>query len=116
MGIPFIESYQFGQIIIDGQVHKKDVIIMPDRIISKWWRQEGHLLQTVDIELVLQARPSFLIVGKGAYGKLKIGDDADQALQEAGIQVIAQPTGEAWQTYNEMRETGQVAAALHLTC
>jgi hypothetical protein len=116
MGIPKIESYEFGQAVIDGQVHKKDVIILPDRVISRWWRQESHLLQTIDIEPVLQAQPAVLIVGKGAFGKLKIAAEAEKTLQAANIQVIAQPTGEAWKTYNEMKENGQTAAALHLTC
>jgi len=116
MRIPIIDSYQFGQVVIDGQVHNKDVIILSDQVISRWWRQEAHLLQSIDIDPVLQAKPSFLIVGQGAYGKLKISDEAKKSLQAANIQIIAQPTVEAWKTYNEMRETGKIAAALHLTC
>ncbi|OQY18037.1 MAG: hypothetical protein B6I35_13630 [Anaerolineaceae bacterium 4572_32.2] len=46
-----IESYRFGRIIIDGQTHSKDVIILPDRVIENWWRQEGHALHLDDLAI-----------------------------------------------------------------
>jgi len=33
-----IESYSFGQMVIDGQEYTSDLIIFPDRINSSWWR------------------------------------------------------------------------------
>jgi hypothetical protein len=34
MAVPQIESYRFGRIVVDGQVHTRDVIILPHRVIG----------------------------------------------------------------------------------
>ena len=31
---PKIESYRFGHIVIDGETHTNDVIILPERVIG----------------------------------------------------------------------------------
>lgn len=116
MSIPRIESYRFGHIVIDGQTHIKDVIILPDRVIGGWWRREGHALHTEDLEAVFKAAPEVLVVGTGAHGRMCIADETGQALQAAGIEVIAQDTQAATETYNRLRQERAVAAALHLTC
>ena len=116
MSTPEIESYHFGHIVIDGQAHTKDVIILCDRVIGGWWRREGHNLHPDDLQAVLDAAPQVLVVGQGAFSQMQTGEDTRQALQAAGIELIAQSTGDACQTYNELRERRPVAAALHLTC
>ena len=57
-----------------------------------------------------------LVVGQGAYGRMRVPAETRQALQAAGIELIAQPTEQACQTYNRLRQKRAVAAALHLTC
>ena len=116
MNSPHIDSYRFGQIVIDGQTHNKDVIIFPNRILGRWWRQEGHLLQPDDLETVFEAPPKILIVGQGAYGQMAVAPETEQALRAANIKLIAQPTEQACQTYNQMREQRDIVAVLHLTC
>jgi hypothetical protein len=111
-----IESYQFGRIVIDGQAHHKDVIILPGRVIGGWWRKEGHALHPEDLEAVFEAAPEVLVVGQGAFGLMRVTDETEQALREAGIELIALPTGEAVETHNRLRDERAVAAALHLTC
>jgi hypothetical protein len=116
MGAPQIESYRFGQIVVDGQSYDQDLIILPDRVLGGWWRQEGHSLHAGDLEAVLEARPDVLVVGRGAHGRMRVAPEAARALQAAGVELVAQPTEEACQTYNRLREQRTVAAALHLTC
>jgi hypothetical protein len=116
MGIPRIEAYRFGHLVIDGQAHTKDLIILPDRVIAGWWRNVGHALHTGDLKAVLEARPDVLVVGQGAQGLMQVTSEVEQALKAAGMQLIAQPTEQACQTYNQLRTQRQVAAALHLTC
>lgn len=116
MSAPQIEDYRFGRIVIDGQAHTQDVIILPDRVLGGWWRREGHALHPGDLEAVLDARPEVLVVGEGADGRLQVTPETRRALRAAGIELIAQPTGEACGTYNELRARRPVAAALHLTC
>jgi hypothetical protein len=116
MSAPHIESFRFGHIVIDGQAHDKDLIILPDRVVGGWWRQEGHALYPEDLQAVFQAAPQALVVGQGTNGLMRVNAETRQALQAAGIELIALPTDQACQTYNRLREEQSVAAALHLTC
>jgi hypothetical protein len=111
-----IESYQFGRIVIDGQAHYKDVIILPNRVVAGWWRKEGHTLHPQDLEAVFEAAPEVLVVGQGASGLMRVAPETEQALRDAGIELIALPTKQAVETYNRLRGERAVAAALHLTC
>jgi len=114
--MPHIESYRFGYILIDGQAHDRDVIILPDQVIGGWWRKEGHVLHPEDLEAVFEAAPQVLVVGQGAYGKMRVTPETRKALSAAGIELVAAPTEKACQTYNTLQERRVVAAALHLTC
>jgi len=116
MNTPRIESYSFGEILIDGQVYDQDVIILPDRVLRGWWRKQGHLLQPDDLDAVFEAAPDLLVVGQGAYGRMQVASGTRRALQAAGIELLAFRTEEACRTYNVQRELETVAAALHLTC
>ncbi|UCD97898.1 MAG: hypothetical protein JSV42_13155 [Chloroflexota bacterium] len=116
MPLPHIENYQFGKIIIDGQVHTKDVIILPTRVIGQWWREHGHLLQLPDIHEIIDSDLQILIIGQGASGQMRISDEVFTALESRGIDLIALNTREACNEYNRVSQTKKVAAALHLTC
>lgn len=116
MGTPSIHSYRFGRIVIDSQPYSQDVIILPDRVIPNWWRREGHSLHAADLEDVLAAEPDLLVVGQGAYGRMGVSDEVRQTLEQACIELVAQPTKQACETYNQLRDRKAVAAALHLTC
>jgi hypothetical protein len=108
--------FKHTQIVIDGQTHNKDVIIFPNRVFGGWRRGEGHLLQPDDLADVFAARPKVLVVGQGAYGRMAIAPETEEALQAANIELIALPTEQACQTYNNLREQEGTVAALHLTC
>ena len=115
-GAPTVESYQFGEIAIDGQTYDNDVIILPDGVRPEWWRDKGHVLQPQDLDTVMDARPEVLIVGQGAYGRMRVTRETRESLDDANIELIAAKTADAVNTYNEMRQERKVAAALHLTC
>jgi len=116
MATPKIESYRFGRIVIDGEAHDKDVIILPDRVIGGWWRKSGHVLHPEDLEAVFEADPETLLVGQGANGRMCVTRETEEALAAAGIELVALDTGAAVERYNALREQGNIAAALHLTC
>jgi hypothetical protein len=111
-----IDSYQFGQIVISGQKYTSDVIIFPDRVKKNWWRKSGHELCPDDIAEVLAENPEVLVVGTGASGLVKVLPQVTQSLEAQGIKLIAQPTSEACNTYNQLCQSQKVVAALHLTC
>lgn len=116
MATPEIKSYRFGHLVVDSETYSRDVIILPEKVLPGWWREEGHALHPGDLELVLEAAPEVLVVGQGAYGRMLVTQEACQTLDDAGIELIAQPTHEACQSYNRLRLQRSVAAALHLTC
>jgi len=116
MSIPRIQSYSFGEIIIDGRRYSSDVIVYPDRVDSQWWREEGHLLSPADIWEVLQTPPEVLVIGQGSAGRMDVPVETRRQLQDAGTEVIAEPTEQACRTYNRLRGRRRVVAALHLTC
>lgn len=111
-----IESYGFGRITIDGKEYTSDVIIYPDRVDSSWWRKEGHKLQLVDIQAVLDANPDALVVGTGYYECMKVMPEVEAELQARSIELHVAPTQRACDIYNELKGQKRVVAALHLTC
>jgi hypothetical protein len=113
---PTIESYHFGDLVVDGRHHHQDLIILPDRVLEGWWRKEGHALHPEDLESVFAAGPDLLVVGQGANGRMRVTPETIRALEVSGIEWVAQPTEQACQTYNSLCEQRSVAAALHLTC
>lgn len=114
-----IDSYQFGEIVIDGARYDSDVIILGGAVQSNWWRSEGHSLGVEDLTSVIEAKPSVLVVGCGASRPcgMDVPGATQQFLKEKGIQLEAMGTYKAVEKFNELSEAGvNVAAALHLTC
>ncbi|RJR34268.1 MAG: hypothetical protein C4567_15805 [Deltaproteobacteria bacterium] len=111
-----IDSYDFGQIVIDGRTYRQDLLIWPGHIKSDWWRAEGHLLQIPDVFEALSAALQVLVVGQGAYGRMEVDRELAAYLRDQGIELVARPTREACLAINQMPEGRSWAAALHLTC
>lgn len=114
-----IESYSFGVVVIDGKRYTSDVIVFPERVISGWWRREGHKLAVEDLKEILEMKPKpeVLVVGTGYSGLVKVSREVEQRLEREGIELVAQHTREACETFNRLLSQGKhVAAALHLTC
>jgi len=112
-----IDSYQFGEIIIDGTAYNNDCLILGGTVQANWRRKQGHLLSAEDLQPIITAKPSVLIVGCGASGLMKISDQARHVLLEVDIRLEAADTARAVERFNELSKTGvNTAAALHLTC
>ena len=111
-----IDSYHFGQIVISGRKYSSDVIIFPDRVQDTWRRSSSHQLSLKDIAEVIAENPEVLIVGTGAAGLVKVLPEVKQATEAQGIKLIAEPTGDACNTYNSLSHSQKTVAALHLTC
>lgn len=111
-----IDSYDFGKIVINGKHYTSDVIIYPDRVDASWWRKQGHELHPEDLEGVIKEKPTVLVVGTGKYGLMKVLPETRDFLQSKGIKLIAGKTDDACKTYNQLRDSERVVAALHLTC
>lgn len=112
-----IESYHFGKMTVRGQAHRNDLKIIGGKIVGNWWRREGHALYAEDIDDILYAGVEILVVGTGAYGGMKVTDEAAEALEGRAIELLAVPTEEAVALFNSLHGKGKgVAGAFHLTC
>ena len=116
MKSPKIQDYRFGQMVVDGERHTRDLILLPDRVVANWWRKAGHRLGVEDLRKVLDAAPEVLVVGTGARGLMDVPWETRQAVEAADIELRTARTGDAWQTYNDLRERRRTAGAFHLTC
>lgn len=110
-----IESYDFGRMEINGKLYQKDLIILPDKIIDNWWREEGHLLKIPDLFEIFQIKFEVLIIGTGAYGFMKISEDLIQKLNDMKIDYHVLETPKAVEKFNEIKNKIKVGA-FHLTC
>jgi hypothetical protein len=113
--MPRIEEYRFGRIVVDGKEQTRDVIILPERVVPNWWRDQGHALVLADLEAVLDELPGRLIVGTGASGQMRPDPETMDALRRRGVEVEVAHTDDAVRLFNEA-DTATTAAALHLSC
>ena len=116
MVVNTIDSYQFGQIIINGKQYHSDVIIFPDRLQDDWWRNESHELTLEDISGILTENPEALIVGTGASAQMRVLPEVQREAETRHIQLVVEPTLEACEIYNQLSRFQRVVATLHLTC
>lgn len=111
-----IDSYSFGNIVIDGKSYSSDVIILKDRVISNWWRGEGHELCLKDLKDIEIEKSGTLVVGTGASGMMKVLKEVKDFYNSKGIKLIEEKTEEACRIYNKQSNSRNILAALHLTC
>jgi hypothetical protein len=113
--MPRIERYSFGRVTVDGAEETRDVIVLPDRVIRDWRRRDGHALVVADLADVLDELPGHLVVGTGAYGRMRPEPDVLDELRRRGIDVEVLETADAVERYSGL-DPRRTAAALHLTC
>ncbi|MFC1697737.1 Mth938-like domain-containing protein [Nanoarchaeota archaeon] len=108
-----IESYTFGEFIIDGRSYKHDIKIINNKI-DKW---HNHSLSMDDMEEIFEANPDYIIIGTGASGVVKVIDKIQKEAESRKIELIILLTDEACDKFNELNKKGEnVAAIMHSTC
>ncbi|MDH5816517.1 MAG: Mth938-like domain-containing protein [Candidatus Nezhaarchaeota archaeon] len=110
-----IDEYGFGKIVIDGKKYNRDVVITPKEV-REWWRVKGHEVCVKDLELIENEDLDVLIIGTGYFGIVKVLPEVKEWAKKRGVELIALPTREACNLYNEKSREKRVVAALHLTC
>ncbi len=112
-----IEKFKFGSIKIDGRIYGSDIVVLPPRVMSSWWRKEGHRLNTIDLAEVLAYRPSILIIGTGISGQMWVPEETKDDMESTGVILEIMTTDKACDRFNHLVVEGEkVAAAMHLTC
>src|SRR5215207_10006785 len=115
LGMARLEDYSFGRIVVDGEEQTRDLIVLPHRVLTNWWRREGHSLALEDLTEVEDELPERLILGTGARGRLRPPRTVIEELERRGIDVEVLQTDDAVRRYGDVDER-RTAAALHLTC
>ncbi|MCX8033831.1 MAG: Mth938-like domain-containing protein [Thermodesulfovibrio sp.] len=112
-----ITHYSFGKVTIDNKEFTADLIVFSDSIYPSWWRKEGHGLCMEDLTEIFKKNINTLIVGTGAYGKMKVSETLINDLRAKGIETYVMETDKAVSLFNQFLEEGKnVAGAFHLTC
>ncbi len=111
-----LSGYAFGTLTVDGEEHREDLIVLPGRVVTPWWRRRGHRLQLVDLEDVLDELPEVLVVGTGHFGRMNVARDVEPTLRGHGVTLVALRSGAAVQRFTELSKDRVVALAIHLTC
>ncbi|MDM7202686.1 MAG: MTH938/NDUFAF3 family protein [Thermodesulfobacteriaceae bacterium] len=116
-----ITYYTFGQLVYNKVTYTKDLIILlsseNEKILYPWWRKEGHFLQEEDLKEVFAFRPTYLIVGRGASGVMKISKEVRERAKREGIILEDYLTEDAVKRFNSLLSKGlPLAGAFHLTC
>lgn len=112
-----INSYDFGEIEIDGKKYDRDLIIYPDKIFSPWQREDGHYLEIVDLPKdLIEQKPELVIIGTGYSGLMEVSPEIKKYFQSQNIELKIEPSSTAWQTYNQISQSKKVIALFHLTC
>lgn len=113
-----IDRYVRGSYMeVDGKRYGQDLKIIDGSVKDGWWRDRGHSLSLGDIEDIVAAGPEILVIGTGYAENMRVPEATRSALSEKNIEVVAESTPKAVESFNRMREEGKnVAGAFHLTC
>jgi hypothetical protein len=112
-----IESYSFGHIVVNGTAYTNDIKIIDESVIPEWWRKSAHTVSPDDISDLVDARPEYVVIGKGKPGLMSTSSEVRRLLKDHGITLLEEKTAKAVQTFNGLRREGRsVCAGFHLTC
>jgi hypothetical protein len=109
-----LEGYRFGRLVVDGEEHTKDLIVLPTRVVGNWWRRNGHELVLEDLDGVADELPERLVVGSGAASQMQPDPGTVDALRARGVEVEVLQTEDAVRRYTAL-DPARTAVALHLT-
>ena len=112
-----IDAYTAGKMTIGDETYRKDLKIVKGKVVPRWWRKNGHLLETADMKDILDAHPEVVVVGTGYASNMRIAPELRSKLEQENINLIAEDTHTATETFNQLYSEGKnVAGAFHLTC
>lgn len=112
-----IDNYTFGSIIVDNEIYNSDLILFPNKVLTNWCRENGHLLLIKDLKEIIKYKPDVLIVGTGADGVMEIASETKKELEKLKITLIEAKSAAACNIFNDRMEKGENAVgAFHLTC
>lgn len=117
---PRVARIEWGRIELADGATFKDVKLWPGGAREWDWNETGtrHVpgVQPADVEELLEAGVTTLVVGCGMLGALRVRPETLDLLSQSGVEARIGRTGTAVGLFNELREAGRVGALLHSTC
>jgi len=112
-----IDSYSFGHIVVNGKAYHNDIKIIDDAVIPEWWRKSGHVVSPEDVSDLVDARPEYIVIGRGKPGFMKTNSEVKHLFEDKGITLLEEKTAKAVKIFNRLhREGKKVCAGFHLSC
>lgn len=120
--MPYINSTQFGEIIIDNQKYGQ-VLILGEKVIERDYDKlkelfgTSHRIGEWEKKELLAGNPQIILIGTGQDGKLELDQSLAEEIKSKGIELIVEKTPRAIEIYNEKAKSGNLINALiHTTC
>jgi hypothetical protein len=111
-----IERTEFGRMEVNGVLFTADLIILPQRILAPWRRQEGHRLFLADFGTIFEEDLQAVVVGTGFFGRMRVSEEIRRAAREKGLELHIGKTRQAAALFNTFSGQKRTAGAFHLTC
>jgi hypothetical protein len=118
---PEIVYKKFGEIIINGETYKKDIVIENGKVgkrkkgKSKEQKAKyGHTPLT-HLEKTIPWDCKTLVIGTGMYGRLPVVDEFKAEAEKRGVKLVILKTKEAVKYYLD-NFGPDINAILHITC
>jgi len=120
-GSPQVGRNSWGWIEVEGIGELRDAKLWPGGGRGWDWNETGTRhrpgIQPADVEELLGHDPEVVVLSRGRELRLRTKPETLALLQERGIEVVSEETGNAIERYNALVAEGRrVAALLHTTC
>jgi len=109
-----IDSFYFGNIIINGRKIQSDVIVSWNGEITE--KEGNHVFGRKEYEDILLRNPEVIVIGTGTVPNVKIDPDIEVTAKLNGIEIISKPTMQAIQEFNKLAKKKRAVGVMHLTC
>ncbi len=122
--MPYINSTEFGNVVIDNKKYNQ-VLIIGDSVMERDYNKLEELFSTSheigdwEVEELLKENPEIIVIGTGQNGAMEVDKPAANLRKQAGkeIEVITAETPKAIEIYNQKTKQGKrVNALIHTTC
>ena len=120
--MPYINSTEFGNIVIDDKKYNQ-VLIVGDSIIERDYNKlkelfgTSHKIGEWEVKELLKEKPEIIVIGIGQSGAMEVDKGFVNNMKEKNIELITAQTPEAIEIYNEKVKAGKkVNALIHTTC
>ena len=119
---PRITHVSWGRLEVEGHDQPfKDAKLYPGGAREWDWNETGTShspgIQPADVDELVDAGARVIVLSQGMNNRLQVQPQTLQMLNDQGIDVRVETTGEAVVTYNDLRDAGRsVGGLFHSTC